>query len=244
MRAIFKKEINSFFANSTGLIVLSIYWLTTVLFLWFFSSPFNILNAGSANLVPFFEFSAWIFIFLIPAIGMKSFSEEQKSGTLELLYTKPITKLQLVLGKFWAALTITIIALLPSILFVVCIHFLVKSNQNIDFPALVGSYIGLILLSCSYIALSLLASTLSKNQILAFSVGAVLCLAAYFALEGISTIALFGSSIYALEYLSLSFHYKSLSRGVIDTRNIVFFLTFTALCIALCIHKLQKNQEK
>lgn len=244
MRAIFIKEINSFFANSTGFIVLSIYWITTVLFLFFFDSAFHIFNAGSAHLVTFFEFSAWVFIFLIPAIGMKSFSEEQKSGTLELLYTKPITKLQLVLGKFWAVLCITCLAIFPSLLMVMCIHFLVNDFQVIDFPALVGSYIGLIFLSSSYISLSLLASALSKNQILAFSVGAVLCLAAYYALEGISSIALLGSQIYALEYLSLSFHYKSLSRGVIDTRNIVFFLSFTTLCIAVCIHKLQKNQEK
>lgn len=244
MHAIFKKEINAFFANSTGFIVLGIYWITNVLFLLFFNSAYNIFNAGGANLVPYFEFSAWIFIFLIPAIAMKSFSEEQKLGTLELLYTKPITKLSLVLGKFWAALAITSIALLPSILFVVCIHFLVQDQQSIDFPALLGSYLGLLLLSCCYIALCLLASTLSKNQILAFSVGAVLCLIAFFALEGISHIALFGSGIYALEYLSLSYHYKSMSRGVIDTRNLVFFLSFTATCIVLCIHLLQKNQEK
>lgn len=244
MKAIFKKEINAFFANTTGFLVLGIYWVVNVLFLWFFNSDYNILNSGNANLVPFFELSAWIFIFLIPAICMKSFSEEQKSGTLELLYTKPITKLNLVLGKFFAALAITGIALLPSLLFVACIHFLVKDSYHVDFPAIFGSYLGLSLLTCSYIAIALLASAFSKNQILSFSIGAVLCLAAFFALEGISNIALFGSSIYAMEYLSLSFHYKSLSRGVIDTRNIVYFLSFTAFFIAICIHRLQKTQEQ
>jgi ABC-2 type transport system permease protein len=244
MKAIFKKEITMFFANTTGFLVLGIYWIINVLFLWFFNSDYNILNTGNANLVPFFELSAWIFIFLIPAICMKSFSEEQKSGTLELLYTKPITKLNLVLGKFWAALVITGIGLLPSLLFLLCLHFLVQDAARIDFPAMFGSYLGLSLLTCCYIAISLLASAWSKNQIVSFSIGCVLCLAAYFALEGISNIALFGSSVYGLEYLSLSFHYKSLSRGVIDSRNIFYFLSFTALFISICIYRLQKTQEQ
>jgi ABC-2 type transport system permease protein len=244
MRAIFKKEINAFFANTTGFIVLCIYWIVNVLFLWFVNTDYTILNSGNANLIPFFELSAWMFIFLIPAICMKSFSEEQKLGTLELLYTKPITKLNLVLGKFWAALAISGIALLPSLLYVVCIHFLAKEIVSVDFPAIFGSYLGLILLTSCYIAISLLASAWSKNQILSFSLGTVFCLAAFFALEGISNIALFGSSIYALEYLSLSYHYNSLSRGVIDTRNIIYFLSFTCLFIAFCIHRLQKTQEQ
>ena len=244
MKAIFKKEVNAFFANNIGFLVLGLYWVVNIIFLWVVDSRYAILNTGNANLVPFFELSALVLIFLISAIGMKSFTEEKKLGTLELLYTKPIGKLSLVMGKFWAIFCISCIALLPSLIFIVYLNNIVVDNQVLDYSAILGSYLGLLLLASSYIALSLLASSLTKNQILSFSFGVVFCLAAFFALAGLSTIDLFGSSVYALEYLSLSFHYKSLSRGVIDSRNIIYFISFTALFISICVYQLHKTQEE
>ena len=244
MKAIFKKEINAFFANNIGFLVLGLYWIINILFLWVVDSNYSILNTGNANLVPFFELSALVFIFIIPAVGMKSFSEEKKSGTLELLYTKPISKLSLVMGKFWAIFCINCIALLPSLIFILYLNNLIFDGKSLDYSAIFGSYLGLLLLSSSYISLTLLASSFTKNLILSFSLGVVFCLTAFYALAGISHIDLLGSSVYALEYLSLSFHYKSLSRGVIDSRNIIYFLSFTVLFISICVYQLQKKQEE
>ncbi len=244
MRAIFKKEINTFFADYIGFIVLGLYWIINVLFLWVIDSGYNILNAGNANLIPFFEFSAFAFIFLIPAIGMKSFTEERKLGTLQLLYTKPISKLSLVLGKFLAIIAIVCLALIPSILYTVYLGVLVQETQTLDYSAIAGSYLGLLLLIFAFAAISLWASSLTKNLILSFSLGVVFSLICFFAFAEISYTINSGTLANTLEYLSLSKHFRSLSRGVIDSRNVVFFLSFTSLIISICVYQLQKSQEE
>lgn len=244
MKAIFKKEINSFFADYIGFIVLGLYWVINVLFLWIIDTDYNILNTGNANLIPFFEFSALAFIFLIPAIGMKSFTEERKLGTLQLLYTKPISKLSLVSGKFLAIIAIVCIALVPSILYTVYLGILVQETQRLDYSAIAGSYLGLFLIIFAFAAISLLASSLTKNLILSFSLGVVLSIICFFAFAEISYTLNSGILSNTLEYLSLSKHFKSLNRGVIDTRNIVFLLSFTCLIISVCVYQLQKTQEE
>ena len=204
MKAIFKKEINTFFADYIGFIVLSLYWVINILFLWITNSNYNILNTGNANLIPFFEFSAIALIFLIPAIGMKSFTEEQKLGTLELLYTKPISKLSLVMGKFFAILAIVCIALIPSSLFIVYLSTIVNVTQSLDFSAIVGSYLGLLFLIFAFSALALLASSLTKNLILAFSLGVVFSLISFFAFKIMTKII--------VQYKQLPYQYQNLIR--------------------------------
>ncbi|MGM0635954.1 MAG: gliding motility-associated ABC transporter permease subunit GldF [Bacteroidota bacterium] len=243
MFAIFKKEINSFFNSIIGYLVVSVFLLISGLFLWSFTGSFNIFDIGYANLTPFFELAAWILIFLVPAIAMKSFSEEKKQGTLELIYTKPITGIQLILGKFFGNLALVVIAILPSLIYIVCINYLVVETNSIDYAAIGGSYIGLILLSACYTAISLFSSSISSNQIVSFVLGVLFCFLAYFALEGISNIQLLGSNIYALEYLSLNFHYKSMSRGVLDTRNIIFFISIVLLFLGLTKFQLEKSRS-
>ena len=212
MLAILKKEINSFFASPIGYLVIAIFLLLNGLFLWVFKGEFNILDNGFADLSPFFLLAPWILIFLIPAVTMRSFSDEKKQGTLELLLTKPISTLQLVLGKYFGAFVLIIIALLPTILYVYTVYQLGNPTGNIDFGSTLGSYFGLLFLVAAYTAIGVFASTLSDNQIVAFIV-----------------------------QWGMNAHYKSMSRGVLDTRDIIYFLSVTILFIALTKFNIKKQ---
>ena len=237
MLAILKKEINSFFASPIGYLVVSLFLVVTGLFLWVFEGEFNIPSSGFADLAPFFLLAPWIFTFLIPAITMRSFSEEQKTGTLELLLTKPISTLQLVLGKYFGALVLIIITIIPTLIYVVAIYQLGNPVGNLDIGVTIGSYVGLILLAASFIAMGVYASTLSDNQIVAFILAVLFCFVFYFGIEGIASytspfIANFG----------MQTHYDSISRGVIDTRDLIYFISIIAFFIYLTKSKLEKKR--
>ncbi|WP_282068121.1 gliding motility-associated ABC transporter permease subunit GldF [Olleya namhaensis] len=237
MLAILKKEINSFFASPIGYLVIAIFLLLNGLFLWLFKGEFNILDNGFADLSPFFLLAPWILIFLIPAVTMRSFSDEKKQGTLELLLTKPISTLQLVLGKYFGAFVLIIIALLPTILYVYTVYQLGNPTGNIDFGSTLGSYFGLLFLVAAYTAIGVFASTLSDNQIVAFIVAVFLCLFFFIGFEGIADVA----SSNMIAQLGMNAHYKSMSRGVLDTRDIIYFLSVTILFIALTKFNIKKQ---
>src|SRR5699024_9739945 len=217
MKAVFLKEINSFFSNIIGYLAIGVFLLINGLFLWVFEGEFNVLDYGFSSLNPFFKIAPWIFIFLIPAITMRSFSEEKKQGTFELLLTKPLTKWKLILGKYFGNLFVVILALLPTLLYIFTIVKLNQTGQSFDQGELIGSYIGLILLAAVFVAIGIFSSALSKYQIAAFIIAISLCFLCFFAFSGLSNLDLFGSDIYALEYLGISFHYESISRGVLDS---------------------------
>lgn len=229
MLAILKKEINSFFSSPIGYLVIGIFLLLNGLFLWVFKGEFNILDYGFSDLSSFFLIAPWILMFLIPAVTMRSFSDEKKQGTLELLLTKPISKLQIVLGKYFGALILIIIALLPTLLYVYTIYQLGNPVGNLDFGSTLGSYFGLLFLIASYTAIGVFASTLSENQIVAFLIAISICFLFYIGFEGLSD---FTSSLF-LEQLGMSYHFKSMSRGVLDSRDIVYFLSITIFFIIL-----------
>ncbi len=237
MLAILKKEINSFFASPIGYLVIAIFLLLNGLFLWVFKGEFNILDNGFADLSTFFLLAPWILIFLIPAVTMRSFSDEKKQGTLELLLTKPITTLQLVLGKYFGALLLIIIALLPTLLYVYTIYQLGNPLGNLDFGSTLGSYFGLLFLVAAYTAIGVFASTISDNQIVAFIVAVFLCLFFYIGFEGIADVI----SSNTVEQLGMNAHYKSMSRGVLDTRDLIYFLSVTILFIALTKFNIKKQ---
>ena len=232
MLSILKKEINSFFASPIGYLVIAVFLLLNGLFLWLFKGDFNILDNGFADLSSFFLLSPWIFIFLIPAITMRSFSDEKKQGTLELLLTKPISRLQIVLGKYFGAFILVIIAMIPTLLYVYAISKLGNPEGNLDMGSIMGSYFGLLFLAASYIAIGVFASTLSDNQIVAFIIAVFLCFIFYFGFEGISSYKLLGDFFY-LERLGMDFHFKSMERGVLDTRDLLYFLSITLFFIVL-----------
>ncbi|MFD1613518.1 gliding motility-associated ABC transporter substrate-binding protein GldG [Gelatiniphilus marinus] len=229
MLAILKKEINSFFASPIGYLVIAIFLLLNGLFLWVFKGDFNILDYGFADLSVFFLLAPWILIFLIPAVTMRSFSDEKKQGTLELLLTKPISHTNIVLGKYFGAFVLILIALLPTLLYVYTVYKLGNPAGNLDVGSTLGSYFGLLFLIASYTAIGVFCSTFSDNQIVAFISAVFLCFLFYIGFEGVSDIT---SSLF-IEQLGMSYHFNSMSRGVLDTRNILYFLSVTIFFIAL-----------
>ena len=224
MIAILKKEFNSFFASPIAYLVIGVFLLINGLFLWVFKDDFNILNAGFADLNPFFFLAPWVFLFLIPAITMKSFADEFSNGTIELLKTKPISNWQIVLGKFWASLLLVVVALIPTLTYVYTVYSLGNSIGNIDFGSTIGSYVGLLFLATTYTAIGLFTSTLSKNQIVAFIFGVFITFFLYYGFDAVSNS--FGNDL-TIKKLGINEHFKSISRGVIDTRDIVYFLSVT-----------------
>ena len=188
MLAILRKEINSFFASPIGYLVIAIFLLLNGLFLWLFKGEFNILYYGFSDLLPFFLLAPWILIFLIPAVTMRSFSDEKKQGTLELLLTKPISHFNIVLGKYFGAFILIIIALIPTFLYVYTVYQLGNPVGNLDMGSTLGSYLGLLFLVAAYTAIGVFASTFSDNQIVAFISAVFICLLFYIGFVGLQTL--------------------------------------------------------
>jgi gliding-associated putative ABC transporter substrate-binding component GldG/gliding motility-associated ABC transporter permease protein GldF len=231
MLAILKKEINSFFASPIGYLVVAIFLVVNGLFLWLFKGEFNILDYGFADLSSFFLLAPWVLLFLIPAVTMRSFSDEIKHGTIELLLTKPISHFNIVLGKYFASFVLIIIALIPTLLYVFTVNQLGNPVGNLDMGSTLGSYFGLLFLVAAYTAIGLFASTLSNNQIVAFIIAVFICL---FFFIGLDNIAEFTSST-TVEQLGMNSHFKSMSRGVLDSRDILYFLSVTLFFLLLTI---------
>lgn len=238
MLAILKKEINSFFASPIGYLVIAIFLVLNGLFLWLFKGEFNILNYGFADLSPFFLLAPWILLFLIPAVTMRCFSDEKKQGTLELLLTKPISIFHIVLGKYFGAFILIIIALTPTLLYVYTVYQLGNPVGNLDMGSTVGSYFGLLFLIAAYTSIGVFTSTLSDNQIVAFISAVFICFIFYIGMEGVADFI----SSHFIEQLGMNAHYKSMSRGVLDTRDIVYFLSVTLFFLILT--KLKLNNER
>ena len=241
MLAILKKEINTFFASPIGYLVIAVFLLLNGLFLWLFKGDFNVLDNGFADLSTFFLLAPWILIFLVPAVTMRSFADEKKQGTLELLLTKPISHLNIVLGKYLGSFVLIVIALIPTLLYVYTISKLGNPEGNLDMGSVMGSYFGLLFLVAAYTAIGVFASSLTDNQIVAFIVAIFICFFFYFGFEGLSNYNLFGDAFY-IEKLGMESHFKSMSRGVLDTRDIVYFFSITLFFLMLT--KLNINKAK
>ena len=236
MFPILKKEFTSFFASPIAYLVIGVFLLVNGLFLWVFNDDFNILNAGFADLNNFFFLAPWILLFLIPAITMKTFADEFQSGTIEILKTRPIFNWQIVLGKFFAALSLIVIAIIPTFVYVYSVNQLGNPVGNIDYGSTIGSYLGLFLLASSYASIGLFTSTLSKNQIVAFLLGVFIAFFFYYGFDAIAD--LFGSSSFTVKLFGMNEHFKSISRGVIDTRDILYFLSITIFFLFITKQKL------
>lgn len=224
MFTIVKKEFNSFFFSPIAYLVMGVFLLINGLFLWVFNDDFNILNAGFADLNSFFYLAPWVLLFLIPAITMKTFADEFQSGTIEILITKPISTWSIVLGKFLAVLLLVLMAMIPTLVYVYSIYQLGNPIGSIDFGSTITSYIGLLFLASSYASIGIFTSTLSKNQIIAFLLGLLLIFFLYYGFDAISN--LFENS-YTIKLFGMSEHFKSMSRGVIDTRDLFYFTSVT-----------------
>jgi ABC-2 type transport system permease protein len=239
MKAILFKEFRSFFGSPIGYLVIALFLLISGLFLWVFEGDYNILNSGFSDMTPFFTIAPWIMLFLIPAVTMRSFSDEKKQGTMELLLTKPLSLWQIVNGKFLGAFFLLIIAIIPTLFYVKVIYDLGLPEGNIDFGSTLGSYFGLLFLMGSYTAIGIFTSTLSDNQIIAFIASVFLCFVFYFGFQGISSYSGFGDFGSLIAVAGMDYHFKSMSRGVLDTRDIIYFTSITTLFLSLTVFKLK-----
>jgi ABC-2 type transport system permease protein len=229
MIAIFRKEVNLFLSGLVGYLAIAIFLLGAGLICWIFPDS-NILDGGYATLDPFFDFAPWIFLFLIPAITMRSFAEENESGTIELLATKPVTDAQIISGKFLAAFFLVVVAVLPTLVYVAAISALASPAGNIDGGGIAGSYVGLLLLGAGFVAIGLFTSSLTRNPVVSFITGLFGCFIGYQAFDSLALLPVFvGSADRTLEALSLGAHYRNLSRGLIELRDVLFFLSVVAL---------------
>ena len=241
MLAIFKREITSFFTTATGILAMGLFLAINGLLLWVFKGPYNVFDYGFADLSAFFMLSPFIFLFLIPALSMKSFSDEKKSGTLELLLMKPISPWELVLGKFFGIMVLGIIALAPTLVYVWCISVLGTETGNFDIGLVMGAYIGMILLLTAYTGIGLFASTLSENQIVAFLFAILLSLFAYLGFEAISGLLLDGGFSLFVENLGMQAHYERMGRGIIDTRDVFYFISLAVFFLFLSVTRLKQR---
>ena len=227
MLAIFRKEIKSFFTSPIGYLIIGLFLVLNGLFLWVFKGAFNILDYGFADLSNFFLLAPWVFLFLIPAITMKSFSEERKLGTLELLLIKPVSILKIVLGKFSGAFVLCLLAVLPTITYVFSISDLGLPSGNFDIGIVIGSYFGLLFLIATYASIGIFASSLSDNQILSFILGIAICFLIFYGFEALATLVSDGDTGQLLQSFGIKAHFESIARGIIDIRDIIYFLSLT-----------------
>lgn len=239
MLAILKREINSFFSTSVGFMVIALFLILNGLLLWFIPGDFNILDNGFADLSSFFIIAPWVLLFLIPAVTMRAFSEEKKMGTFELLVTKPISLKNIVLGKYFGAIILICIAIVPTLLYIITISKLGNPPGNWDLGSTIGSYIGLLFLIFAYTSIGVFASTLSKNQIVAFITSVFLCLFFYYGFETMDT--LFQFSEFRMSSLGMNTHFNSVARGVLDTRDILYFISISTLFLFFTIINLRKD---
>ncbi|MDP3666737.1 MAG: gliding motility-associated ABC transporter permease subunit GldF [Sediminibacterium sp.] len=239
MWMICKKEWQQFFSSLTGYIALVVFLLLNGLFLFVFPDT-SILYFGYASLGSFFNLAPWILLFLVPTITMRSLADEYKAGTFELLKTMPLTPAQIVWGKFYGSLLVVITALLPTIIYAVSVQQL-SITGGIDIGATIGSYIGLVFLGAIFTAIGICASSVTNNTVVAFISGAFVCFLLYNGFDAISKLPVFNAGLdYYIEMMGINFHYRSISRGVIDSRDIIYFIGIIVLFLSIT----QKNLTK
>lgn len=233
MLALYKREILNFISSLIGQIVIIIFLIINGLFLWVFSIGTNVLENGYANIDGLFEISPFVFLFLIPAITMRSFAEERRTGTIEMLLTKPITDLQIIFAKYFAGLTLVMLSLLPTLIYGFTVYQFGFPKGNIDLGGMWGSYIGLLFLASAFLSIGVFSSSLTDNQIIAFILSLFLCGFIFLGFDFIYSLDFFGKVDLFIYSLGINGHYTSLSRGVIDTRDVIYFVSLISLFIIL-----------
>lgn len=232
MLVLYIKEIRSFLSSLIGYIAIGVFITLIGVFMWIIPSESggsNVLDNGFANIDPLFSIGPWVYLFLIPAITMRTFSEEKKTGTIELLLTRPLTDLQIVLAKYLAGLTLVIISLLPTLIYYYTIHVLSYPKGNVDTGGMWGSYVGLLFLGAGFVSIGIFASAIAENQVIAFIIALLLCFFCYIGFDFIAESGLFGKYDAFFKSLGINDHYMSMSRGVIDTRDALYFISVIAV---------------
>jgi ABC-2 type transport system permease protein len=236
-----KKEISAFFSSLTGYMVIVVFLVINGLFMWVFPGDTNVLESGYATLDTFFMMAPWVFLFLIPAVTMRSFAEERKSGTMEFLLTKPLSYTEIVMAKFLGSLVLVLLSLLPCLLFFYSVSVLGNPPGNLDKGAIVGAFIGLFLLAAIYVSIGVFASSLTQNQVVAFVIAVIACFILYIGFESLAMLPVFNNNTFILN-LGINEHYKSISRGVIDSRDLIYYLGMITIFFLLTKTRIQSHQ--
>lgn len=226
MLTILKKEINIFFSSLIAYVVISVFLTATGLFVWILPDV-NVFDYGYATLDEMFNVAPWVFMFLIPAITMRFFAEERHSGTLEIITTKPLTDFSIVMGKYLSGVLLVLFSLLPTLLYFYTVYVLADPVGNVDIGGTWGSYLGLLFLGMGYVAIGVFASSITNNQIIAFIMAVFICFLLYAVIAWIRDFTTYSAIDGLLENLSIQSHYQSLSRGVIDSRDVIYFLSLS-----------------
>jgi ABC-2 type transport system permease protein len=241
MRVLLFKEVREFFSSLTGYMVIIVFLVTNSLFMWVLPGDLNVLDSGYASLDSLFTMAPWIFLFLVPAITMRSFAEEKRSGTLELLLTKPISDLQIILAKYLGGLLLVLLSLIPCFIFYWSVSVLGNPAGNLDSGATWGAFLGLFFLAAIYVAIGIFASALSENQIIAFIIAVLISFVLYTGFDYLAQLP----SLQSLDTFILNFgineHYKSISRGVIDSRDILYYVAVVGVFILITKIRLQSR---
>lgn len=244
MRSILFKEVSTFFSTITGYVAVGIFLAINSWFMWISPGDYNVIDGGYASLDTLFFIAPWVFLLLVPAVTMRSFAEEKKTGTMELLLTRPLTDFQLVMGKFLGAVVLVVIALVPTLIYFFSVYQLANPVGNVDMGALRGSFIGLFFLAASYAAIGIFSSSLTDNQIVSFILAAVLCLFMYIGFDSLGAFPVLKSVDSLVVNFGINEHYKSMSKGVIDTRDVIYFASSIGVFIYATMLKIQSRNWK
>lgn len=236
-----KKEISAFFSTLTGYMVIVVFLVVNGLFMWIFPGDTNVLESGYATLDTFFLMAPWVFLFLIPAVTMRSFAEEKRAGTMEFLLTKPLTYTEIVLAKFLGALSLVILSILPCLVFYYSVSALGNPPGNLDKGAIAGAFIGLFLLAAIYVAIGVFASSLTQNQVVAFVIAVIACFTLYIGFDSLALLPGLTNNTFILN-LGINEHYKSISRGVIDSRDLIYYIGMITIFVLLTKTRIQSHQ--
>ena len=242
MFTLLKKEIRSFFGTPGSYIVASIFVLICALFLWFFDNEYNVFNLGNASLSTFFFIAPWAFLFLIPALTMRQFAEEKQMGTLEWLLTQPIRIENVILGKYVSVITLIAFMLISTLIFVLTVvHF--SLNGQIDNGTVISGYLGLFLLGALFAAIGIAVSTFTQNQVVAYVGTVFICFLMFYGFQGLASYNLLGSLDYYMQQIGAEFHYNSFLKGIIDSRDLIYFISISGLFLCLSYFSLTQFQN-
>lgn len=242
MYSLLSKEIGHFFSTITGYFVIIVFMIINSLFLWIFPGSFNIIDNGYATLEPFFVISPWVFLFLVSAVTMRMLSEEKRMGTLELLITRPLTEIQIILAKYFAALLLVLLSLIPTLIFFFSVYFLGNPVGNIDTGGTWGSFLALFFLAAVYTAIGIFTSSLTENQIVAFILSVILSAIFYIGFDLLISLPIFSGHEEFIIFLGINEHYKSISRGVVDSRDIIYFVGLVSVFLLFSRTVLQSRK--
>jgi ABC-2 type transport system permease protein len=229
MLAVFRKEISGFFSSFTGYIVIIVFLLVNSLFMWILPGELNILDSGYAGLDTLFYLSPWVFLFLVPAITMRMISEEKRLGTIELIYSRPITERSVIYGKFFASVSLVLLSLLPGLIFYMSVYFLGETHGNLDIGGTWGAFTGLFFLAAIYASIGIFASSLTENQVIAFIIAVLLCFILFAGFDSFAYMPGLKKLDELVVGLGINEHFKSMSRGVIDLKDVGYFLSVVVI---------------